>query len=312
MGIDVVVAFFILGALSVAIRSPINFPLGLYQGLSLFLMLAIGLKGGVALADHLSINILIQSVGIISLGLIIPLIAFPVLWKVGKLDRIDAASISAHYGSVSVGTYAVAMAVLQSMHIDFEAYFPMFVVLLEMPAILVGIALAKAGAEQLNKKALLHEMTCNQGVTLMLGGLIIGFMAGHEGTASIMPLFKTLFHGALALFLLEMGMVAARHARDIKSKAGFLIVFGCLMPLVGAVLGTGMGMLLSLSTGGIILLTVLAASSSYIAVPAVMRAALPDANHGMSIATSLAVTFPFNVIVGIPLYIAVIQALTAV
>jgi hypothetical protein len=309
VGIDVVVAFFVLGAVSVLIRSPINFPEGLYQGLSLFLMLAIGLKGGVALADHFTANVLLQSAGVLTLGLVIPIIAFLILRGVGNFDRINAGSIAAHYGSVSVGTYAVAMSVLQSMNISYEEYFPMFVVLLEMPAILVGLWLANLGAGELNKKALLHEMTCNQGVTLMLGGLIIGAMAGHEGTESIMPLFKTLFSGALALFLLEMGIVAAKRARDIGNRLMFLLPFGMTMPVIGAVLGMWMGDVLHFSQGGVVLLTVLAASCSYIAVPAVMRAALPTADHGMAIATSLAITFPFNVIVGIPMYIWFIQRL---
>lgn len=310
MGIDIVVAFFFLGALSVFIRSPIEFPSGAYKGLSLYLMLAIGLKGGVALSEHIAPILLIQSIGVISLGLVIPLIAFPILMRVGKLDRLTASSIAAHYGSVSVGTYAVAIAVLESMQIAYEQYFPMFVVLLEMPAILVGIALAKAagGEKDVDRKALLHEITCNQGVVLMLGALIIGFMAGPDGAATVMPLFKTIFHGALALFLLEMGIVAAQRAKEIKTNMLFLVAFGTLMPLVGATLGGAMGMLLSLSMGGVILLAVLAASASYIAVPAVMRAAVPSANNGMAIATSLGITFPFNVMIGIPLYVAVAKA----
>lgn len=307
MGIDIVVAFFFLGALSVFIRSPIQFPDGLYQGLSLFLMLAIGLKGGVALHSYVDPALIIQSAGVVSLGIIIPLIAYPVLSKIGGFGRLDSASIAAHYGSVSVGTYAVAISVLDSMSISYEQYFPLFVVLLEMPAILVGIALAKARTGEIDKKGLLHEITCNQGVVLMVGALIIGYMAGPEGAANIMPLFKGMFSGALALFLLEMGMVAARRVKDITSNVAFLIAFGTIMPLVGATLGGGMAMLLGFSTGGIILLAVLGASSSYIAVPAVMRAALPSANHGLAIASSLAITFPFNVIVGIPLYIKAIQ-----
>lgn len=309
MSIDIVVAFFFLGALSVFLRSPIKFPEGLYQGLSLFLMLAIGLKGGIALHSYVALELLLQSLGVVSLGIIIPLIAFPVLMKAGGFGRLDAASIAAHYGSVSVGTYAVAIAVLEGMSISYEQYFPLFVVLLEMPAILVGIALAKTRTGELDRKALLHEITCNQGVVLMVGALIIGYMAGPDGSANIMPLFKGMFSGALALFLLEMGIVAANRVKDIKSKAIFLICFGTLMPLLGATLGGGIAMLVGLTMGGQVLLAVLGASASYIAVPAVMRVALPSANHGVAIASSLAITFPFNVIIGIPLYIKVIQSL---
>ena len=150
---------------------------------------------------------------------------------------------------------------------------------------------------------LLHEIFCNQGVVLMSGALLIGFWAG-DGVASIMPLFGTLFHGALALFLLEMGLVAASRLPDIRRMASFMCAFGVLMPLIGASAGGLVAFAMGFSTGGIALLASLGGSASYIAVPAVMRVALPDANHGLSIAASLGITFPFNVLVGIPLYIS--------
>lgn len=309
MQLDIVVAFFILGVVARLARADIQFPRSLYQSLTLFLLVAIGLKGGVALRDHADISLAPQAVAVILLGLALPLIAFPLLSRIGQFTRDDAASIAAHYGSVSVGTYAVAVAILESRNIPYEAYFPLFVVLLEMPAIAVGLALARRSDADLDRGKLLHEIFCNQGVVLMSGALLIGYWAG-DGVAPIMPLFGDLFHGALALFLLEMGMVAASRLPDIRQAAPFMSAFGVLMPLIGATLGAVLALALGFSTGGIALLAALGGSASYIAVPAVMRTALPEANHGLSIAASLAITFPFNVLVGIPLYVAAAGWLT--
>jgi hypothetical protein len=313
MQIDVSIAFFLLGAFAALVRSDIQFPKALYQSLILFLMIAIGLKGGIALSEHASAELVMQSVYIVLFGLFLPVIAFPVLYYIGKLPRVDAASIAAHYGSVSVGTYAVAIAVLESQGIPYEAYIPLFVVLLEMPAIAVGIALAKrstgdkgAQAQRVETRKLLHEVFFNQGIVLMVGGLLIGYVAGQR-TATIAPFFFDLFNGVLALFLLEMGMVAASRVREIGQVGGFMLAFGVAMPVVGGFLGAALGLGMGLSTGGAILVAVLGASASYIAVPAAMHVVLPQANHSLSISASLGITFPFNVLVGIPLYIVVTQ-----
>jgi len=306
MQLDIVVAFFILGAFARLVKSDLRLPSSLYQSLTLFLLIAIGLKGGIALSSHASISLLPQSIAIVGLGLALPLIAFPLLSSIGQFSRVDAASIAAHYGSVSVGTYAVAVAVLEARGIPYEPHFPLFVVLLEMPAIAVGIALAHSPGQKIQWKPLLHEMFCNQGVVLMAGSLVIGYLANAQ-VDTIMPLFGTLFHAVLALFLLEMGIIAASRMPDIKIRASFLSAFGVLMPLIGAILGGGLAALLGFSVGGIMLLAVLGSSASYIAVPAAMKTALPEANHGVAIAASLAVTFPFNVLVGIPLYLAISQ-----
>ena len=310
MTFDIVIAFFLLGIVARLLGSPIQFPKSLYQTLTLFLMIAIGLKGGIALAEHGSAAVIPQSLAVVIFGLVLPLIAFPLLYFIGRLQRSDAASIAAHYGSVSVGTYAVAVALLDSQGIAYEPYFPLFVVLLEMPAIAVGIALANSRGTQLELRKLFHEVFCNQGMVLMVGALLIGYW-GHSQAERIAPLFLQLFHGALALFLLEMGMVAASRLREIKTSASFMLTFGIAMPLIGGTLGGALGMALGFSSGGTILMAVLGASASYIAVPAAMRVALPDANHSLSITSSLGITFPFNVMIGIPTYIAVTQWLTA-
>lgn len=316
MQLDVSIAFFILGAIAALVRSDIQFPKALYQSLILFLMIAIGLKGGVALSEHASWQLVSQSIYVILFGLLLPLIAFPVLFYVGGLKRFDAASIAAHYGSVSVGTYAVAVAYLEALDITYEAYMPLFVVLLEMPAIIIGIALSKdltsrstkIGRASSNREAskLLHEIFFNQGMVLMVGGLLIGYLAGEQ-TKSIAPLFFDLFNGVLALFLLEMGMVAASRLKGIKHLGSFMLAFGVAMPLVGGLLGCLLGLSMGLSAGGAILLAVLGASASYIAVPAAMRVVLPSANHSLSISASLGITFPFNVLIGIPTYTVITQ-----
>ncbi|MBU2713912.1 sodium-dependent bicarbonate transport family permease [Zooshikella harenae] len=303
MQLDVVVAFFILGIIAKLMRAELVFPKGLSQTLTLFLMIAIGLKGGVALADHADSSLITQALAVIAFGVMLTFIAFPILTYFGQLAKTDAASIAAHYGSVSVGTYAVAVALLESQSITYEAYFPLFVVLLELPAIAVGIFLAKGRALGSERRKLLHEMFCSQGVVLMLGGLVIGWIWGEQ-TQQIMPFFKGLFHGVLALFLLDMGLTAASRIDSFKSTGSFIATFGVVMPLIGGLLGGLLAKLLGLSVGGIALLAVLGASASYIAVPAALRVALPKANMSLSITSSLAVTFPFNVLVGIPIYIA--------
>jgi uncharacterized protein len=315
MQLDVGIAFFILGVFATLVRSNIQFPKGLYQSLVLFLMIAIGLKGGMALADHASWQLVSQSMGVILLGVLLPLIAFPVLYYIGELKRYDAASIAAHYGSVSVGTYAVAVAFLEAQNIAYEPYIPLFVVLLEMPAIAVGIALARGktkvadvGTENSSPstRQLLHEVLFNQGMVLMVGGLLIGFTAG-ERVESVKPLFIDLFNGVLALFLLKMGMTAASQLGEIKRLGSFMLAFGVAMPLVGGALGTIAGTVIGLSAGGTILVAILGASASYIAVPAAMHVALPKANQSLSISASLGITFPFNVLIGIPTFTIINQ-----
>lgn len=306
MQLDIVIAFFLLGIVAKLLRANIQFPTSLYQSLTLFLMLAIGLKGGIALAENSDWQLVPQSLAVMMFGFVLPLIAFPILFYIGQLNKADSASIAAHYGSVSVGTYAVAVALLEAQGIAYEAYFPLFVVLLEMPAIIVGIALVNASDKGVDKRKLIHEIFCNQGMVLMVGALLIGYWA-NDRAGSITPLFQDLFHGVLALFLLEMGLVAGSKLKELRTMGPFIIAFSVAMPLVGGALGCLLGQLIGLSIGGSILLAVLGASASYIAVPAAMRVAVPQANASLSITSSLGVTFPFNVLVGIPCYVLFTQ-----
>lgn len=308
MVLDAVVAFFVLGAISVLIGARIPFPKGLYSSVSMMLMLAIGLKGGIALQSHASIALIQQSLLVISLGVVLPIIAYPILKYFGALSKVDASSIAAHYGSVSVGTYAVAVAMLDANNIGYEAYFPLFVVLLEIPAILVGIAFAKGLFSKNSGFKVDREILINPSILMMVGGIAVGWGSG-DSVNKIMPLFGTLFPALLALFLLEMGMQAAERLKDIKKDSAFLTTFAITMPLIGGALGMLFASILGLSAGGLVLLATLGASASYIAVPAAMRNCLPEANPGLSIGASLGITFPFNVLVGVPLFIAIAQLL---
>lgn len=310
MQVDVVAAFFLLGALAQLFKAPIKMPAGLYQSLTIFLLVAIGLKGGIALAQFGSVELLWQSLFVIGFGALLPLFAFPILLKLGGFSRVDSASIAAHYGSVSIATFAVALAVLEAKSISYEPYFPLFVALLEIPAIAVGLWLAQGKGSSMNLKKVLHEIFLNQGVLLLTGSLLIGWWAGAQ-SEKLMPFFGNLFYGILALFLLEMGRVATSRINLLREYGSFIASFGVIMPLFGALLGALLASLLSLSVGGTILMATLGASASYIAVPAAMAAALPSANQSLSITSSLTVTFPFNVLVGIPLYSTLIIEFTA-
>ncbi|MBK9657521.1 MAG: sodium-dependent bicarbonate transport family permease [Rhodanobacteraceae bacterium] len=214
----------------------------------------------------------------------------------------DAAATAAHYGSVSVATFAVGVNWLLARDIAFEPQATVFLAVMEVPAIMVGIVLARGIGRDTNWGVLLHETFLGKGVTLLLGGMAIGWIAGPEGLAPIKGLFYDLFKGVLALFLLEMGLIVSHHIGELRRNGLFLLAFGLLMPLLSGMLGLGCGMLLGLSVGGLTLLATLAASASYIAVPAAMRVAVPHANPALSLGVALGVTFPFNILVGIPLY----------
>lgn len=300
--IDVVVLFFLLGLLAGLARSELKLPAALYDSLSVFLMIAIGLKGGEGLAKQALAPLLPQLALVILLGIILTLLAFALLITLGRLNRPDAAATAAHYGSVSVATFAVGVNWLMTRDIDFEPQMAVFLTVMEVPAIMVGIILARGISKQTQWGQLSHEAFLGKGVTLLLGGMAIGWAAGPEGLAPIKNVFFDGFKGALALFLLEMGLIVSRQTSELKKRGAFLLVFGVGMPLLSAVIGLGCGMLMNLSVGGLTLLATLAASASYIAVPAAMRLAVPEANPGLSLASVLGVTFPFNILVGIPVY----------
>jgi len=301
--LDPVILFFLLGAFAGLARAELRLPAAIYDFVSTLLLLAIGLKGGVELARAGEGLPLVELAALLALGFGLPIPAFLAARHLGRLSRADAASLAAHYGSVSVGTFAVLLGYLATQGISYEVRAPVWVVVLEVPAILAGVVLARGFAGgNVAWKPLLRELMLGRSVVLLLGGLAIGWVSGPEGTASIQPLFFGLFKGILALFLLEMGLIAATQLGALRRNAVFLVSFGVLMPLFGAVVGALLGRAIGLSPGGITVLATLAASASYIAAPTAMRTAVPEANPALSLTASLAVTFPFNIIVGIPLY----------
>lgn len=310
MGLDPVVLFFIFGLFAGLVKSELKLPPGLYDTLSMILLLAIGLHGGVELAAQASPALLGQTFAVLVMGILLPLVAFPVL-RALRFGRIDAASIAAHYGSVSAATFAVVIAYLLSREIFFESYMPLFVAVLEIPAIIVGILLAKGVSRDTNWKALSHEVFFGKSIMLLLGGLIIGVLAGKEAIAPLEPLYTSMFKPVLAFFLLEMGLIASRHLGSLRTAGVRLAAFALIFPLFGAMVGGLLGHALGLSVGGVTVLATLAASGSYIAVPAAMRLALPEANPALSLTASLGITFPFNILVGIPLYLSLAEWLAA-
>lgn len=300
---DPLVLFFVLGVGARLLRSDLRLPEALYEALAVYLLLAIGLKGGVELARHPLAGFAMQVAGVLALGVVTTLAAYAVLRYLLRLAGADAASIAGHYGSVSVVTFAVAIGWLAARGIAHEPYLAVFVALLEIPGILIGIALVRSQASgRVAWGRLLHEVFLGKGVVLLAGGLAIGWIAGPTALAPLDPFFGGLFKGVLALFLLEMGLVVGSRTAELR-RAGLTIgLFAAAWPLVAGALGAWVGLTLGLSAGGATVIATLAASGSYIAAPAAMRIAIPQANPALSLATVLGVTFPFNVVVGIPLY----------
>ncbi len=302
MPFEPVILFFLLGLLAGFLRSDLKIPAVLYESLSIFLLLAIGLKGGVELARQSLSDVLLPAIIVVGVGALLPLLAFPILQRLGKLSRADAASVAAHYGSVSVVTFAVGAAYLANLGQDYEGYMVVFLVLLEFPALMIGVWLARRGQVESNLGKVLHEVFAGKSIVLLVGGLVIGWMAGSDGLKPLDKVFFDLFKGLLAIFLLEMGLVAASRFGELRRAGAFLLGFAIVMPLFSGTLGAITATLLGLSVGGAALLATLYASASYIAAPAAMRIAVPEANPALSIGAALGITFPFNLVIGIPAY----------
>jgi hypothetical protein len=306
---DPVIWFFVLGLIAGLAKSDLRLPPAVYDLLSTLLLITIGLKGGVELARSDVAGVLPQAAGVLAIGFTLPLIVFPLLRAVGPFGRADAASLAAHYGSVSVATFAVGVSFLAERDVAYDSQLPLFLVLLEVPAIVVGILLARGLRSGQRWGKLLHEIFLGKSIVLLVGGLGIGWAAGAEGIAPLEPLFFDLFKGVLALFLLEMGLIAASQAQVLRDKGLAVAVFGILAPVPLGAVGAVAGWLMGLSVGGTTLLAVLTGSASYIAAPAAMRIAVPEANPSLSLTASLGVTFPFNIFAGIPIYYSIATAL---
>ncbi len=300
---DPLVLFFLLGLLARLLRSDLKVPEALYEALALYLLLAIGLKGGVELASHPLGGLGAKIAGVLALGFTIPVVAYAALRGVGRLPVADSASIAGHYGSVSVVTFAVATGWLASRGIAHEPYMALFVALLEAPGILVGIAIARLHAPgRVAWGRLAHEVFLGKGIVLLIGGLAIGWAAGPAQFAPLKPLFSDLFKGVLAFFLLEMGLVVGSQLGELKRAGVFLPAFALAAPVAFGAVGAWAGTMLGFTPGGAAIVATLAASASYIAAPTAMRIAIPEASPALSLTAALGVTFPFNLFVGIPLY----------
>ncbi|MBA4174938.1 MAG: sodium-dependent bicarbonate transport family permease [Leptothrix sp. (in: Bacteria)] len=312
MMIDVVVFFFLLGVVARLVKSDLRLPEALYETLSIYLLLAIGLKGGIELSKQPLGALAPQVAACMALGFAIPFALFP-LGRALRLGRADAAALAAHYGSVSVVTFAVASAALARQGIAHESHAALWVAVMEAPGLVAGILLARLGhpGGRGPWRQVARDVLFGKSVLLLLGGLAIGAVAGVEGTAPIKAVFIDPFKGVLALFLLELGLVAGGRLAEVRRFGAAVFVIGLAVPPLLAVAGAFTGLALGLSTGGVALLATLAASASYIAAPTAMRIAVPEANAALSITAALGVTFPFNIVIGIPLYIGLAQRLTA-
>jgi uncharacterized protein len=301
-----IVLAFALGIIATLVRSDLKFPEELYAGLSIYLLLAIGIKGGAALAVTPLETFWAPALATLGLGVLVPIWCYVIVRKLGGFEVADSAAIAAHYGSVSVVTFIASLSFLDAVNSPAEGFMPTLVAILEVPAIIVALVIARMSVGGRGSWGqVVHEVVAGRSVLLLLGGLMIGFLSTPVGLANVAPLFVDLFQGALALFLLEMGMVAARRFRDLRTVGVFLLGFGIVMPILHGTLGVGLGYLTGLSAGGSTVLGVLAASASYIAAPAAVRIALPQANPAFYLTSALAITFPFNLTIGIPLYYAI-------
>ena len=309
------VLFFALGLTAALLKSDLKFPEALYVTLTIYLLTALGFKGGVAISEAGVAKVLLPALTAMLLGALIPLWTYPLLRFGGRLRPVDAAALAAHYGSVSAVTFITATNYLKGINEPYENYAAAFLAVMESPAIIVGVLLGKMTLVRQGSvfngslSHLLREAMFGRSVFLLVGALLVGGLCGKAGMDKVEPFFVTPFQGVLALFLLEMGMVAGQRLGDLKKVGPFLVAFGILIPLLHGGIGVFLGKYVGLSLGGMTLLGVLAASASYIAAPAAMRLSLPEASPALYLTPSLAITFPFNITLGIPLYYALARHL---
>ncbi len=304
--LDPVVLFFILGVVAGLVKSGLKIPVDFFNTVSIYLLLAIGVKGGIEIAHVGLLELARPAAVVLGLGILLTFLAFFVVRKLGKWDLPNAISLAAHYGSVSAVTFAVAVSYLEELKIPFEEYSVALLVFMEIPAIAVGAFLTeillRKEKSSVPLKKLLHEIFLGKSILLLLGGLVIGSFIAYSGNEQLNFFFIDLFKGFLALFILEMGVLTAERFGECKKAGKFLILFGIIFPLFASVLGIYAASLAGLSFGGSILLATLAASASYIAAPAAMKITVPEANGALPLTAALGITFPFNILVGIRIY----------
>ena len=300
------VLFFGLGALAAFVRSDLTVPEAAGTTMAIYLMVAIGLKGGVAVAaEGFTAELAVAAALGLALSIALPLPAFWLVRSVGRQSPTDAAAIAAHYGSVSVVTFVTGIEIIKLAGLPASGYMIAVLALMETPAIVIGVLLARRAtkSDSMNTGRIAHETFFNGSVMLLVGSFLIGLVVGSDGYKQVAPVFEAGFRGVLCLFLLDMGLIAARRLRETRSLTLTLAGLAIAIPIMNGLVGTLLGTTAGLGTANAAALGILAASASYIAVPAAMRMAVPEANAGTSLAMSLGVTFPFNVALGIPLYV---------
>ena len=293
---------FILGALAVRLKSDLSFPESVTSLLSTYLLLAIGLKGGLRLREAALDDLLLPIVGTVALGIVTPAITYWVARKFLKRTPSDSAALAAHYGSVSAVTFTAAETFVKNAGTLGEDYLAALVAVLEVPGIVVALLIASRVLGKSTIKSAVHEVVTGRSVVLLIGGLVIGFVASEKSTALVEPLFVDLFAGVLVLFLLDLGVMAGSRLDAIRAAGAKLVVFAIALPVLFGFLGVVVGTAAGLSVGGVTVLATMAASASYIAAPAAVRIGMPEADGGLALGAALGITFPFNLVVGIPLY----------
>ena len=293
---------FILGALAVRLKSDLSFPESVTSLLSTYLLLAIGLKGGLRLREAALDDLLLPIVGTVALGIVTPAITYWVARKFLRRTPSDSAALAAHYGSVSAVTFTAAETFVKNAGTLGEDYLAALVAVLEVPGIVVALLIASRVLGKSTIKSAVHEVVTGRSVVLLIGGLVIGFVASEKSTALVEPLFVDLFAGVLVLFLLDLGVMAGSRLDAIRAAGAKLVVFAIALPVLFGLLGVVVGTAAGLSVGGVTVVATMAASASYIAAPAAVRIGMPEADGGLALGAALGITFPFNLVVGIPLY----------
>ena len=299
-----IILSFVLGLAAALARSDLTFPEAAAKALSIYLLFAIGFKGGVSVAGHgVDGKLAATLLSGILLSALLPFLAYALLRLLSRMDRMNAAAVAGHYGSISIVTFLAGSSLLAQRAVEAEGYMVAVAAVMEAPAILTTLWLVSRGGSSRVDAGLLREILLNGSIVLLVGAFLIGWLTGAEGMGKIEPFIGAPFQGVLCLFLLDMGLIAGRGLRRSRGVLGAgALIFGIVMPLIGSIIGLGAAVLLGLSLGGSVLLMILAASASYIAVPAAMRVALPEADPAIYLTLSLGVTFPFNLTVGIPVY----------
>ncbi|MGA1332041.1 MAG: sodium-dependent bicarbonate transport family permease [Ilumatobacteraceae bacterium] len=301
LGSPAVLAF-VLGAVAVRLKSDLRFPESITSLLSTYLLLAIGLKGGLRLREASFDELSMPIVATLVLGIITPTVAYLVSKRLLRLGTADAAAMAAHYGSVSAVTFTAAETFAREAGTLGEEYLAALVALLEVPGIIVALVIASRALGGKSMKSAVHEVVTGRSIVLLIGGIAIGLIANGDSASVVEPLFVGLFPGALVLFLLDLGVLAGERFERIRAAGWRLVVFGIGVPVLFGLLGALAGTWVGLSVGGTTLLATMVASASYIAAPAAVRVGLPEADQGLALGAALGVTFPFNLVLGIPLY----------